>query len=129
MGGLQSNRADAGCGLSKGSFANSYTVTSATTPNKFAFSGNGTQIDAYFSLGEITFTSGQNNGISRGVRSFVNANQLFTLYQALPFAPAVGDTFTAYPGCDKTQSTCLNKFNDLVNFGAQPYVPIPETAV
>jgi hypothetical protein len=38
--------------------------------------------------------------------------------------------FTAYPGCDKTQTTCAsNKFSNLVNFEGFPYVPAPETAI
>jgi len=48
----------------------------------------------------------------------------------LPFAPAAGDVFTAYPGCDKTQATCASpKFSNLVNFEGFPYVPAPETAI
>jgi hypothetical protein len=43
--------------------------------------------------------------------------------------PNTGDTFTAYPGCDKTQNTCTSKFNNLVNFGGFPYVPVPEAAI
>jgi hypothetical protein len=46
----------------------------------------------------------------------------------LGFVPAPGDTFIAYPGCDKTQSTCSGKFSNLVNFGGSPYIPVPETS-
>jgi len=53
---------------------------------------------------------------------------IFVLTQALPYAPAAGDTFVVYPGCDKSQRTCRLKFNNLANFGGFPYVPAPETA-
>lgn len=28
-----------------------------------------------------------------------------------------------YPGCDRTKSTCISKFNNLENFGGFPYIP------
>ncbi len=57
-----------------------------------------------------------------------NGNGLFILTQPLPYAPAASDTFTVYPGCDKSQRTCKLKFNNLANFGGFPYTPTPETA-
>lgn len=50
------------------------------------------------------------------------------LAQPLPYPPAAGDAFVAYPGCDKSQRTCQMKFDNLRNFGGFPYVPAPETA-
>jgi uncharacterized phage protein (TIGR02218 family) len=44
-------------------------------------------------------------------------------------APATGDAFTVYFGCDHTQFTCTNKFNDLANFRGFPYVPQTTYAV
>ena len=38
-------------------------------------------------------------------------------------AVAVGDTFNAIAGCDKTIGTCVAKFNNAVNFRGEPYVP------
>lgn len=84
----------------------------------------------YFSLGKIKFTSGVNNGVWRGVKQYTNGSpSSITLTSPFPETPTAGDTFTIYPGCDKQQSTCLTKFNNLVNFRGFPYIPEVSTAV
>lgn len=42
---------------------------------------------------------------------------------------SAGDAFTIYPGCDKQQSTCSAKFNNLIHFRGFPYVPENSAAV
>lgn len=81
-----------------------------------------------YALGRILFTSGVNNGISRTIKSNDAAGN-FVLVAPLPAPCGSADNFTAYKGCDLTQSTCTNKFNNLVNFRATPYVPQPTTAL
>lgn len=51
------------------------------------------------------------------------ANTQFTLVLPMPNNVAVGDTFNAIAGCDKTIGTCVAKFNNAVNFRGEPYVP------
>lgn len=115
---------DAGCTLNKASFGvNGSVVGVGTTTTVWC---NLTQASGYFSLGTITFTGGANNGISRTVK--VYSLGVFTLMFPLGVVPAPGDTFTAYPGCDKQQSTCQTKFNNVANFRGFPYIPVPETA-
>lgn len=118
---------DAGCGLSRAAFAVSGTVAAGSNRNVVVT--DLTQPDQYFQLGTITFTSGANNGLSRGISSFVNSGGAVTLNVGLPEVPSVGDTFTIYPGCDKQQATCQSKFNNLINFAGMPYVPVPETVI
>lgn len=87
----------------------------------------------YFSLGKIVFTSGQNSGEVRTVSGFSGGT--FMIIQPLPFIPQVGDTFQAYPGCDKTQATCISKFgatpgaSNINNYKGFPYVPTPENSI
>ena len=45
----------------------------------------------------------------------------------LPNVPAVGDTFSVFPGCDKTKTTCAGKFSNIARFRGFPFVPVPET--
>lgn len=86
------------------------------------------QADGWFSLGRIVFTSGINDGNSRSVKLHTAGSPAtLALIAPLPAAPAPGDTFVVYPGCDKQQATCADKFSNLLNFGGQPYVPQPET--
>lgn len=116
---------DNGCGRVKQAHAISGAVSSATTVQINSALAHGA---GYFSLGTIRFTSGVNNGITRSVRAF--ASGAFTLALPLVTAPAPGDSFTAYPGCDKTKATCEgSKFgNNVVNFRGFPFIPDPETA-
>ena len=83
--------------------------------------------DNFFTRGYVTFTSGALNGISKTVKSYVGG--AFQLISPLPVAPTSGDTFNAFPGCDHSQATCLNKFNNIIHFRAMPYIPVPETAL
>lgn len=79
-----------------------------------------------FVLGRIAMTSGANNGFQRTVRDWAPGS--FSLLNKLPFDVLPGDTFTAYPGCDKQLTTCT-KFVNAANFGGEPFIPAAETAV
>lgn len=119
---------DTGCRLVKASFAVNGTVSTGTTASQI-LSGF-TQGTGYFDMGVMTFTSGANSGISRTVKNYFQAiPSTFNLISPFPNTPAPGDTFTVYPGCDKQQSTCTQKFNNLTNFRGFPYVPVSETAI
>jgi uncharacterized phage protein (TIGR02218 family) len=77
----------------------------------------------------LTWTSGANAKLSRAIRQYTGVSGGMTLIAPMPFAVAAGDAFTAYPGCDKQMATCSSKFSNLINFGGQPFIPSPETAV
>jgi uncharacterized phage protein (TIGR02218 family) len=119
---------DASCTLNAASFAVAGTVSSAAGNQVTATGSVGA--DSYFDLGSITFTSGTNNGISRGIKNYGNSpTSTFHLITPFPVTPLPGDTFNAYPGCDKQQSTCASKFRNLAHFRGFPYVPENSTAV
>lgn len=76
----------------------------------------------YFGAGLITITSGDNTGVQMEVYSFA-AGQ-FVLHLPLPYAVAVGDTYSATPGCRKRYTEdCRTKWNNTNNFGGFPLVP------
>lgn len=81
----------------------------------------------YFTQGVVEFTAGLNAGIKRTIRLHENGSLLLTL--PLTQIPEVGETIKVYPGCDKTMDTCSIRFNNLVRFRGEPFVPVPETAV
>ena len=116
---------DGACGLSRAALTVASTVAASPLPTKYAFKSGLAQAAAYFDLGVVTFTSGQNAGVARTIKFYSGAGS-FTLIAPLPFAPAAGDAFTAYPGCDKTQAKC-NGYGNLTRFRGFPYVPVPET--
>jgi uncharacterized phage protein (TIGR02218 family) len=84
----------------------------------------------YFSLGKLQFTSGALQGTWAGIATQAVAGETTTLTLMPPLlaAPAPGDTFTVWPGCDRALATCTNKFNNVLNFRGFPWIPVPETA-
>lgn len=113
------------CGVLKSNFslnANALSGSSKKTINCFLSKPSG-----YFDQGVILFTSGQNLNIKRAVKSHLNG--VLTLSTPLLYEPAIGDTFTISPGCNKTMDICKNKFNNLNNFSGTPFIPNPETTL
>lgn len=118
---------DTGCALARAGFAVAGTVGVVTSNG--TFNTNLAQVADYFSLGMLTWTSGLNVGFSRAIRRYTGVLGGTTLLAPMPFTVVAGDAFTAYPGCDKQLTTCTTKFANAANFGGQPYIPSPETAV
>lgn len=122
------NLYDTSCGVLPASYSNSGVVSAGSTAGSIlAAMGPAT---AFFDLGKLTMTSGALNGFSIGIKSWTQGTPFgtFLLNRPFPAAPALGDTFTAYAGCDKQQTTCAFKFNNIANFRGTPYVPTPENA-
>ena len=115
---------DSGCTLVKNSFGTNGTVHPGSTASVINWPG----ASAIYQQGSITFTSGVNAGVTATVGS-VDAGVSLTLLYPLQSAPAHGDAFTVYQGCDHTPWTCSGKFNNLVNFRGFPYVPPPQMAI
>lgn len=102
--------------------------TVLTVTNNGNFTTDLVQATGYFSLGMVKWDTGNNAGLSQSIREHRAGAQLI-MFGAMPFNVQVGDTFTAYPGCDKLLTTCQNKFVNQANFAGAPYIPSPETAV
>lgn len=116
---------DGACTLTKSSFAVNGSVSSGTQAKIWDTLGKPAD---WFTLGTIQFFSGPNLGVIRSIKLDSGDGNLY-FSTPLPFAPGVGDLFTAYPGCDKTMATCKNKFNNLQNFIGYAFVPDPEVAI
>lgn len=116
---------DEGCGLDRDAFDVAGAITSSSTASVINCSLSGSA--EYFTRGRIEFLTGPNAGATRAVKRW-SGGQL-TLALPLFAAPTVGDTFTAWPGCDKTPTTCQNRFANRVNFLGMPTVPRPEVAL
>lgn len=119
---------DAGCTLNPASFGVSGTAAAGTTAS--TLKATMAQASGYFDMGKITFTSGVNNGISRSVKQYtIGTPGDIALMSPFPNTPAPGDTFTAFPGCDKLPGTCTAKFSNLANFRGFPFIPENQTGV
>jgi len=113
---------DSGCGLSKAGHGASGTAESGSTTSYVAWASS----LAAYEQGSVTFTSGSNTGVSVTVKNADTSG--FGLAYPLPAAPAVGDAFTIYQGCDHTLDTCKSRFGNGANFRGFPFVPVPDTA-
>ena len=104
----------------------SFSVTTGTagTGNRKQFNISGANAyDQFFQYGNVTFNSGQNNGLSMEIRSYVQSTGLVTLQENMPHDISAGDSITLVAGCDRLRTTCVNKFNNVVNFQGEPDVP------
>jgi uncharacterized phage protein (TIGR02218 family) len=110
------------CGVNSAAFTFAGTVATIVS-NKWKFTLSGTassQAAEYFSNGVLTFTSGNNAGLSVVVKK--NPVGTFELFLPTAFTIQVGDTFSVKAGCDKTLATCRDKFANVLNYGGFPHI-------
>ncbi|WP_341792968.1 DUF2163 domain-containing protein [Rickettsia endosymbiont of Ceutorhynchus obstrictus] len=79
------------------------------------------QQNDWFTYGYISWQTGKNIGLQMEVKSFINSR--ITLVLPMPFVINVGDEFTIVAGCDKSSKTCIEKFNNIINFRGEPDLP------
>lgn len=115
---------DSGCKLDRSQYAKNGVVQGMADPLTIATDLSAA--DGYYNLGKIVFTSGENEGQSRAVKT--QSGGIVSMVRALPALPVQGDTFTIYPGCDLTMATCAGRFNNIQHFKGQPYIPTNEMA-
>jgi uncharacterized phage protein (TIGR02218 family) len=110
------------CNLIEASWKVSGSITSVTGRQSFADSTRAEAND-YFNHGKITWTSGDNDGLSMEVKTF--SSGAFELYLPMPYDVEVGDTYDALPGCNKIgrNGDCKNKFNNYINFRGEEDLP------
>lgn len=77
----------------------------------------------FWTGGLLTWTSGLNDGLKFEISAYDAGGGQTRLHLETPFEIQIGDTFSAYPGCNKKKSTCLDKFNNLDNFGGYNLIP------
>lgn len=109
------------CKINLATFTASGIVTAIATQRRAFTAGGLTPTTDYYTDGQLTWTAGNNVGLSFDVKSSSGTNveqQLGT-----PFDIVVGDTFSIVAGCDHLRGTCVAKFNNIVNFGGFPYLP------
>lgn len=99
------------------------TLTSVTSNLIFRDNTRAEAAD-YFGEGIITWTSGNNVGLSAKIRAY-GVDGTFTLSLPMYQTVQVGDTYIAVAGCRKRLTDdCLGKFNNVLNFGGEPHRPV-----
>lgn len=125
---------DAECKIDLGPFTHSLIVTSvrSSEPNsRFSHTAD-IQDEHYFRYGTVTWTSGNNVGTEQEVRNYDDGpdpGRQFELLVDTPYVIEVGDEFDAIIGCDRRKDTCINVFDNLVNFRGFPDVPGLDSAI
>lgn len=118
---------DPACGVVKATYTTAATVAAGASTTTHIKVTNA-QATGYFELGTVTFTSGQNIGAKRTVKTFTAGTPAdIGLSLPLPYVPQVGDAFSFVPGCDKTKAGGCTKFSNTPRYRGFRFIPRPET--
>lgn len=112
------NQVDGSCTLDKNNFKVSALLTAVSGLNLSS---------AAFSVGDGYFTGGFVEVVSGGVtnRRFITNHVGDTITVNLQLlGAAAGVTISAYPGCKHNLTDCNTKFNNILNYGGTPWIPI-----
>jgi len=112
---------DAQCKVLTDLYESTGEVTEVTNNRRMLVSGLDDDVNAYYTFGLLTFTSGLNNGLPFEVKRHEVGG--IALWNSPPYDIEVGDTFTVIAGCDKYHSTCSNKFGNILNFRGFNFIP------
>lgn len=113
----QFNRQSMGTSFACGAGSTQATLVTSVSPTP----------STLYDQGTVTGTGGANNGDSRTIRQL--SGGVVSVTEPFLSPVVAGDQFQLLPGCDRTQATCANVFNNLIHFGGFPYIPTAETAV
>lgn len=111
------------CGVALGPITVSGTVThviSGTSVRDSAFA----QAADYFGAGTIQFITGANAGLKPLEIKSHASDGTFVVHEGFYYTPTIGDTFSVVPGCRKSKEACKNKWNNYLNFGGFPDMPL-----
>lgn len=97
-------------------------ITTAVNRRRFAASALAVAPANPFTQGRVVFLTGANAGFRSETKDFDAASGTFTLWLPTPQPMAPGDTFEAFPGCDKTKPTC-QAYGAFADFGGFPDIP------
>lgn len=113
---------DTKCSIDKTSYDINATLSSVSSDGltliSSSFNTGGAQ---YFTEGYVSW-----QGNKRKIMSHVT-NTITIQYKISDLAAS--DIVTVYPGCNKSITTCKNKFNNVDNFLGFPYIPLDNPAV
>lgn len=103
------------CGLSMSSYAVEGIIQGVSTVN-LTIGAAASYPDSYFTGGVVQSATGDLRFIVYHIGDHIKVSRVFNT--------AIGNTLVLlYPGCDKSKNTCINKFNNVLNFGGFPYIP------
>ena len=109
---------DAACGLNRRRFVHMATIASVqsdrVTLSAAPSSGS-------FQYGSLRWLDGDACGLTSGI--FAQSGAEMTLTDPVRATISAGARIEIFEGCDKTITTCQNRFANAVNFRGEPYLP------
>jgi len=120
--------ADRECKLDPASYTFTGEVTVIVEANlTFQATVAGCTTSEYFSNGELIWTNGYNESVTKSIKQHTYSAGIhtFELFQPANLTIEVGDTFNVLAGCNLTLQNCMYKFlsNNSENFRGFPTVP------
>lgn len=113
---------DARCGIDATAGAHNATGTVGTVTSDSVFY-DAARTETKWTAGKLTWTSGNNNGVSIEVKKADGAGNI-TLWQSMPKAIVVGDTYTIRAGCQMRRvQDCVTLYANAVNFRGFDTIP------
>lgn len=117
---------DTNCAKDLGALEVTGTIDSGTGARGFVDAAR-TEPAGYFSRGLVTFTTGDNAGVTAEIKEHL-ADGVFTLWPRLAFRIDAGDQYTMTPGCTNLLETAsgtngCTAWANVVNYGGFPFVP------
>jgi uncharacterized phage protein (TIGR02218 family) len=111
--------------LTKSELRATTTVQVAGVERRLVVTGIASYDADWFTHGRMAFTSGANADILSEIKKHTRTSgqDVLELWNAPPFAVAIGDTATVTAGCAKSFAACRNKFANGANFRGFPHIP------
>ena len=111
-----------GCNLNDYDYVVAGTVNAASGFTA-TIEGNSSIDDGYYTGGMIETTEGFMRFITKHSGNTLTMIRPFQALEDEVNSSAGFASVLLYPGCDRTITTCLAKFNNIDNFGGQPWIP------
>lgn len=105
-----------GCNVNREAFKVTGAVLSIDGSIRVSVGAAGTKPDGYFTGGILLAPDGSSRFITDHVGDLVTLTRPVVSLSG-------GQVVDLYPGCDHLRGTCLNKYNNLPNFGGFPFIP------
>ena len=115
---------DSKCKIDKTLHQDLATVTSRAGPATINVSGI---TPGYFDNGLLRFITGLNVNLEYEIKT----NTGSSIEVQLPFSYEIspGDQIVIYRGCNYTKEDCFQKYNNMINFRGEPFIPQTENLI
>ena len=121
------NLGDSKCQVDMTSYTYQATITAITDNNIVLTCENIQNASEASNLitGNLSLTSGKASGLQCTITNanFINGNVVITTILPISAGIVSGDFAVLVGGCDRSFTTCCNKFDNAINFGGFPHMP------